>query len=366
MSKNTTSIPFTEIVERSQVLSRSAENNATKIRGVINDIYAREIPFKSDWAFLYVSSGITTTPEYKTGTVSATTGSNVLSFANATITQDMTGRKIKISGNDVVYDFTYTDATGGTVNPYFEGQANASGNSFSLFRPFYALSEDFERFPKNSGFYRWQGGRKIRLEEKSYGDYVDDYTSGAQTPTNIRLVHKDTAGKQLIEMINPPSLQRNYAYDYIRQLRPLTETTAGSVSISAQGTIVTGHNSKFTEATTGDWLRIEAFGTHEDSSWYKISQILNDTSIRLSSAFANSAVTSAGYVICSNLEVPERLQMGVLYGTVRNICVDQNDDAFQVFNMKMAEVMSDAKVLYATRIYNRNIDMIAEDYMYRR
>ena len=102
MAKNTNVLPYTEVVERVKKLSRSGENTDEKIRGVIQDVYTREIPVKYDWNFLYASSSLTTTAEYKDGTVSATTGSATITMSSATPTSAMTGRKIKISGSDGV------------------------------------------------------------------------------------------------------------------------------------------------------------------------------------------------------------------------------------------------------------------------
>ena len=60
MSKNTSFIPYTEIVERVMSLGRVNPNAVEKVRGIVQDIYTRDIPTKWDWNFLYASSSITT------------------------------------------------------------------------------------------------------------------------------------------------------------------------------------------------------------------------------------------------------------------------------------------------------------------
>jgi len=47
-------------VERVQKLARVGDNTVEKIRGVVNDIYCREIPAKFDWTFLITGSSLTT------------------------------------------------------------------------------------------------------------------------------------------------------------------------------------------------------------------------------------------------------------------------------------------------------------------
>ena len=44
MSKNTTEIPYTEIVERVMSLGRVNANAIEKVRGIVQDIYTRDIP----------------------------------------------------------------------------------------------------------------------------------------------------------------------------------------------------------------------------------------------------------------------------------------------------------------------------------
>src|SRR3990167_1716690 len=105
MSKNTVELPYTEIVERVKSITRSPDNAIEKIRGVVQDMYTRDIPTKHDWTFLMASSAITTVGEYKTGNVSATTGSNILTFSSDVVLIDsMNSRKIKMSGNQVTYE----------------------------------------------------------------------------------------------------------------------------------------------------------------------------------------------------------------------------------------------------------------------
>jgi len=377
MSKNIAEIPYTEIQERVRALARIEDNAREKARGVIQDVYTREIPSKFDWNFMYASSSITSIKEHRTGTASIDTGTNLITFsADAAITTDMTERKIKFSGNDVVYTFatSQSSTSDGTVSPPFEGPSNLSSVSYSLFQPRYALAEDFDRFPQTvdddaqgGGLYRWQGGKKVGIPEESYIESVELSQASPSIPKRIRIVEENTAGEPQIEMRPPPRDTRVYNYDYLKQLKPLGETSAGTVTITAGGTAVTGSiGCRFSEANTGDWIRINAFGKGGDSEWHRILAIAHDSAATLKTSFGTSGATTAEYVISKAPEYPVRLHPGVIFGAIRALTLDQTDENFQVYDFKLAEVLSDAKRIHTTRVYSKNITGVHEDFLWRR
>lgn len=368
MSKNLHEIPFTEICERVLEITRTPNNSMSKIRGDVNEVYTVEIPVKFDWNFLIASTSIVTTPEYTTGTVSATTGSSTVTFSSdATITADMTGRKIKFSGNDVVYEFTYSNATGGTINPAFYGSSNASSTSYSIFQNIYALPTEFDRFPKNGGVYKWNGGQKTIISEESYQEATSLFQSSpTDNPDKVRLVSTDTLGRQLIEFRPAPKSQKVYGCDYMRKLKPLRETSSGTVSISAsQFNFVGSSDARFLEANTGDYIRVDPFGVSQDSTWYRISLIIDNSSLFVNTPFASSSVTNAEYVISSVPEYPAKLHPALIYGASRMVTVDQNDENALYHVARYAEVLSDGKRIYVSRVYNQKIETIAEEFRYR-
>lgn len=370
MAKNIAEIPVTEIVERVKALSRAGRNTETKIRGVIQDIALREIPSKFDWNFMLVSSGLTTIPQYTTATTSVNTGATTVTFSAATITAAMVGRKFNIAGDGTVYEITsMSSTTSCTINPAYQATQNVTNQSFSIFQPLYALAKDFDRFPKPGGLYRQIGGEKKVLEELQYRPYLDTYrNTPMDNPEKCRIVGQDTAGNTLVEIVPPPATAENYGYDYFKQLRPLSETTAGTLlSVAAAGTTVTGNtNTKFTEATTGDWFRVDALGTGADSQWYRIISIAHDSSLTLATAFANSAITVANYTIARAPEMPTRMHVAIIYGSLRALELDQTDENFVFYHTQYAQVMSDCKRIYVSRPYNQEITGVHEDYLYRR
>ena len=370
MSKNIEQIPFTELVERVGEIARERADVQPKIRGYVNDVYLREISRKWDWNFLLVSSTITTRPSYNTGTLTANTGATTVVFStDVSLDATYTGSQLAITGNDVVYNVTYQSATSVTIQPPISGNTNYSNSGYNLFFPFYSLPQDFDRYPKNGGFANWLGGNQKVIQETPFQEWGINYSSNpSDTPERIRIIGTDTAGNQILEINPPPKTTKSYLNNYFQSLSPMAETTAGLVgNINASGTQVVGDsNTRFTEATTGDYFRVTALGKGNDSLWYRIISIQNNSTMTLQTAFAATGVTSANYVICSAPQMPIKLHVAILYGAVLQCTSDQDDPMNTGYNMKLAEVLSDGKRLYVSRIYNQDIHHLGEDWMYRR
>ena len=370
MSKNITELPFTEIVERVMELGRERPDVRGKIRAIVNDVYTREIPRKEDWSFFLVQSSITLTPEYTQGNVTATTGSTTVTFSSdVVLTQSNNGTFLKIVGNDYLYAFNYSNATGGTINVPFSGNQNAIGASYSIFEPFYSLAPNFDRFPKNGGLINYKGTTEEIVSEQAYQDWAVDYSSTTQNdPKKCRIIGYDTAGCPILEVNPPPKIAKSLRYDYFIKPTPMRESTAGLIgNVGASGTTVTGDsNTQFTLATTGDYFRVDAFGKGGDSEWYRIIAINGNSSLTLQTAFGLSGATSANYTICSAPQMPTKMHPALLYGTLVQVSADQDDPLTQGYAIKLAEVLSDGKRTYKTRIYNQDVHHLGEEYLYRR
>ena len=369
MAKNITDLPYTEIVERAIELGRVREEVRNKVGGMVNDIYVRDIPQKEDWSFLISRSTLTFDAEYATGTVSANTGGTTATFdSSVTMESGFTGRRLKISGNDYVYDVVFQGTTALTISPPLSGTGNASSQSYSLFRTSYPLASDFDRFPKNGGLHQFTGGSKTVIPEKGYDYYTANFSSTPTENSNFCIMFgTDTANNRLVEIVPPPKYSISVEYDYIHRLNSLRQTTSGLIgNVGASGTSVTGDsNTLFTEARTGDYFRIDAFGQGANSEWYRIISITNRSTLTLAMAFGLSGATSAGYTISSAPQIPTQIQPALLYGTIAQIAADQDDPMALAYNQKYAQVLSDGKRVYKTRIYQGDISTIAEDYRYR-
>jgi len=370
MAKNISEIPFTEIVERASELARESADVEKKVRGIVNDVYVRELPRKEDWSFLMVSSALTLTPRYNTGTVTGVTGGTTVVFSSdVALTADFTGRKLRIDGNDYVYDVTYVAANSLSINPPFSGTQNVTSVGYDIFAPYYPLATDFDRFLKDQGVTKFVGNRPTQIPEKSPQEFNRDYSATPQDlPTMCRQFGTDTNGRTLVEFNPPPKSTISLPYDYIKRLVPMRETTSGFVTINSLATAVVGSagTTFFTEAKTGDYLRIDVLGTGADSEWYRIQSITHNSSLTLSVAFGVSGVGTTGYTICSMPDIPTRMHPALLYGTLLQLAADKDDPALESYKIQLAEVLSDGKRIYKTRTYSQEISMITDDYNYRR
>ena len=357
MSKNINEIPFTELVERTSEIARERADVKPKIRGYVNDVYILEIGRKWDWNFLLVGSTLTMRQRYNTGTVSANTGDTAVTFSSdVSLDSSNTGAKLSINGNNYIYDCVFSQTTSLTIQPPISGNTNVSGASYNLFYPLYSLPENFDRFPKNGGLADYQGNTQKIIQETPFQEWGINYSA---TPSDaverVRIFGTDTSGRALLEVNPPPLNAKSYLNNYLQSLSPMRETTAGLIG-----------NIRFLEATTGDFLRIDNLGLSNDSLWYRIIAISGDSGLTLQTAFSATGITSANYTICSAPRMPVKLHAGILYGSVLQCVTDQDDPLYSMYHMKLAEVMSDSKRLYVSRIYNQDIHHLGEEYLYRR
>jgi hypothetical protein len=219
--------------------------------------------------------------------------------------------------------------------------------------------------------YRWAGGRKQILPEVQYANYVnDEYQATASTPSKTRLVGHDTAGCQQVELIPPAKEAKVYGYDYVKQLYPLYEDTAGKVlSITAQSRTVTATSANFLLIPTDGtcFLRVDELGRGADSSWYRILSVQGTGQLTLETAFADTAITAGANITISQIPAyPVRMHLGIVYGACRQLTVDQNDPNAQFYHNQYASVLSDAKRIYVSRPYSQEMDGVFNDYRYRR
>lgn len=363
-------LPYEELIEKISKLARDdAENSRPKIRGVIQNLYLREIPRKYDWSFLLASTSLSLNGEYKTGTVSATTGSPSLVFNGATLTASMVGRKIKVGNGDGVYDIQSVSGTSdATITPNYYGIGNVSGGAYSIFDPDYALPSNFDRFPKGGGLKLYQGGQIVPIPEESIQEHYEFYNASPSTPEACHIEGVDTNGRSVVTIRPAPDKDISLGCDYIKKLTPMKATSSGLLgSIASAGTVVIGDsNTKFTEANTGDYLRVTNLGIGEDSEWYRIATITTTSNLTLSTAFALTGVTSANYCISSAPEYPEKMQDALIWGTLRTLTGDAGDPMFAFYSQQLAETLSDGKRLYVTRVPSTVVHSVATDHEYRR
>lgn len=369
MAKNLTALPFTEMVERVAEMARIADDGLSRVRAAVQDEY-RDLRNKEDWTFLFSTSAIAAIAPYTVGVASVNTQDTAVTFStDAVITAAMTGRKVKFNSNGNVYEFTFSNTTGGTISPPLSGDSNVVSGAFSIFQDTYALPDDFARFPRNVAVIKQDGGRNTAIPEfKSYGDWVTNYNPSPSTPEKCRVVEVGTGGNSSVQFNPPPNKAYVFPFAYVRDMPPLRETTAGVAVIDAGSVAVVGSVgvSRFTEVSTGSYFRISAFGKRDDSEWYRVISIANNSAMTLQTAFGTSSASSAGYTLCTAPAMPEIMHPAIVYGALMRILVDQNDTMYQWASSMKSVILTDARRLYKSRDYSADIDGVWEDYHYRR
>ena len=361
-------IPFIEIVERLRRLAREKASNESVVRDVVNTVYTKDIPRESDWSFLKSTSAISCLAEATTGVVSVNTQNTNCWFSSGlTLESSMTGRKIKFSGNNNIYDLTFVASNSGSISPPLSGEANIGSGGFVIFKDTFSLASDFDRFPVNGGLLFYSAGIPTPLPEKVDDDWYADFAANPSSePGMCRLYQPDTAGNTQVQVNPPPQDPIVIPYEYLKALTPMKFTTGGTAVMSTASTIVTGTGTYFTKMTTGDYFRINAMGIGADSDWYRINTISSDTNLTLSSNFRSDTSGAFSYTISSAPQYPYKLQDGIINGSMVRLLVDQNDSMFQFYQMQYAKVINDNKKLYSMRMASDDIELIAEDQDYRR
>ena len=372
MSKTTAEIPYTELVERAIQMARvNSTNDRSRARAAVNDMYCRVLPAREDWSFLLATSAITCDASYITGTVSINTQDTVATFSTDVTLPTMSRLpwKIKFSQNNNVYDFTRANNTGGTIAPPLSGTQNITNWAYTVYQDTYYLAPDFDRFPKNGGLLLYQGGKRTPIKESTVQKFFSDTTPSPSVPGTCQiLLNYGTGGIPAVVLDPPPKDPLVIPYFYLQTVKPMRETTAGfaDIAISATAVIGSAGTTRFTEVTSGSYFRITAFGTEEDSEWYRTTAVPTNSSATLSVVFGLSGATTAAYVLCDAPKMPAKLHLAILYGATKILLADQNDPNFKYADSLEREIMTEARRTYKTRIYDQEIDTIATDWQYRR
>ena len=365
---NLKNIPFSEILEKVSDLSRSNTDQRSRIKGIVNEVYTLDITKEYDWYWLKASSAISCIAEYKTGVVSINTQTTAILFnSGAVITTNMTGRKIKFSNNSDVYDFTYVAANSGSISPPLSGSTNISSGGYTIYKNIYSLPSDFDRFPVNGGLLFYSAGQPQALPELVDDDYYEQATaSPSSVPEGCRFTQYDTAGNMQIEIVPPPSSAYILQDEYIKTLNPMIETTMGTIVINSNQTAVTGTGTLFLEMNTGDYLRADNFGTKGESVWYRISAISSNSDLTLANTFRRDSSYSGSFTISSAPKMPYKFHNALIYGPIRKILSDEKDPMLIFANTEWMKIISDNKTLEQSRHAKDDLDLIAEDFNYRR
>jgi len=358
-------IPFSEVVEKAMTLARdNTAGSRDKFKGLINRAYTQVIPRKEDWSPLIASSSISCSAKYITGTVAITAGSTAITGTGTTWVTGMTGRKIKINGNDNVYTFTWTAATTGTISPALSGANNISGAGYTLYDDDYSMASDFDRLLSGGSLYRYRSGRPFVIPEVSERTWRDEFVNGTSDETmRCRLRGFDTSLNRVVEVNPAPNTAISLQYDYIKFLSPMTEYNTGYITTLANGAAaVTGSGTDFDgygSTSSIYYLRIDRDGIGDSSVWYKVSSFDSDTGITLASNYNGTSIASATetYTISMIPLLPYNFHDWMIYSAAIESAVDSEDPAVQGWMAISAQIESECKKLWKNRNPNKDIEV---------
>ena len=372
MGNLSTTIPFTEIYERLMTMGRvDVPNNRDYAKGVTNDVYTKILPRIEDWNPIVKESNLSMSASYKTGTVAITAGSANITGTGTTWTTAMIatdGYKIKISGNDNVYDFTYASATTGTISPALSGATDLSAKTYTIYREEYSLASDFDRLLKNGSIYVLSGGRVNDIIKEDARDvFREDYTPEATDPIRRCMLTRthSTTGYRLVRLNPPPKTAKVYPYDYIQKVTPMSDYNVGTIAVTNASTAVVGTDTLWsTNMAVGDYIRVDSDGTGDSSIWYKVATVTDNTNIVLSSAYGGETQSGAEYYTSKIPSAfPSEFHEYILYEALTMIVAEQGDTLSSNFFAHKELIMKDLKKNYKSR--RTNIQVHVEDGGYR-
>lgn len=380
MSNISSVIPYVEIYERAMNLA--GDDSATseaKFKGLVNDAYTRNIARIEDWDFLLEDSYISCSAKYNTGTVACSAAGTTITGTSTVWTAGMTatnGWKIKFTGQDHIYTFTYVSGTSATISPGLSGDDAITGNGYVLFRDTYSLASDFMRFliSEEGGLKLMRGGKSTSIPIVSNKKWRDDKRTDPSDVVNIaRLRRWDSSNNREIQINPPPKTAIVLPYDYIIALTPMTEYTTGYVSAITNGaTGVTGSGTTWNSTANVDidnytyYFRVDSDGTGAASVWYKIASVTNATTLVLSSNYGGTSIASGvstdRYTISKIPNMPSEFHDLLIYMAATVGIANQADPSYDFFSKEQQRIINECKVLYKSRRTSKQIEVEDDGY----
>ena len=353
--------PFTAIVEEVMLEVRENSTEAAverKYQRRVNDIYARELSQK-DFDFLKTSNSITVGAAYSTGTISGSSGSTSVTGSGTTWTNTHTGYKLKISGNDEIYTFTYASGTTGTVTPALT--ADISADSYIMFQDTYSLASDFDRFAIPPGMFYDYGGSRVSISPQFPKDWYQTWTTNSTNlPTHYRLFGRSSSTLYWQVQVTPPiTAAKKLSYEYYPLLTEMTEYITGTCATTAGDATITGTSTDFVNnVSAGDAFRMDS----APNDWYIVSSVTDATHLELSAAYPVTKTTAA-YTICKIPQMPVSLHLAIFYGACSLSSQDQdNATAAKTYQALYQKTITDYMANQSKGKLGRQVMRVKEKY----
>jgi hypothetical protein len=241
------STSFGEIRFRAKKLPHGAGVDFDVLNGIIND-RLQEIVRHYNWSrLLEADATLSLVVLYETGALSVTSGSNAVTGSGTTFTSQMTGRRIRISGRQEFYTFTYVSATSGTLDRNYEGDTDTD-LSYKIFKNVYVLASDVGQLLSVKDL---ESGRVLEKKSLDWLDRLDPSRVKYGEPV-FYAPTEDASSIQQIELYPIPENAEGLSYRY----KPIV------VRITATSTNIP------------DWISIECLFAGIEADLYQLQKDL--------------------------------------------------------------------------------------------
>ena len=326
----TTVYPFTQIYEDVMKEMRESSVESTvkdKYRRRVNQIYQFDVPSRYEWDWLRRQATLSVYKAYQDGTVDATEGSTTITGTSTAWTAAMDGWKIKLSGDNTVYAFTYVSPTSATISPAFLG-TTATGQTHTTFQCTYTLPADFSKFPvKEPRVYYYIAGFQTSVkwlndpEFQRRSTYIPSLWPYAwrEHPSLTSLGYKQ------LELVAPITQNMAFGLEYIKAQSEMYEVTDTAATGSTTTKLLTTNNIA-SNITPGMYVRVDANG-----EWSLVQAVAANTTTGagITVTFRTAPTNAQAITVSSVPEMPLTMQHSLFYGACMLTGLEQNDPAAQ-------------------------------------
>src|ERR1700690_775250 len=187
------------------------------LEGWAGDRYS-EILGELPWSRLDATAILETVAPYVTGTVAVTAGSAAIALTGGTWISSMTGRAVRVAGDNAFYSFSYSSATTGLLDRPYEG-TTATAAAYSIYQSVYPLPADCRLLADNAF------GRMVRFPQAHLNE-SDPLRVATGTPTVWTSYMDDlsTPPNMQVEIWPAPSEAIGIPYTYSADAGDLAST----------------------------------------------------------------------------------------------------------------------------------------------
>lgn len=366
--------PFTQIVEDVMREMRESSTESVveaKYQRRVNHVYMYDLPNRYEWDWLRTRSTVAVSALYDTGTMVVTNASADITGSDTVWTTGMTGWRMKISGDDTIYVFTYVSGTTGTISPTYLGDT-ATAASYTLYQPVYALPSDFAKFPiRDPRLWYWSSGSMIPVRWYDDASFMKRSTYiGNSSPWGWREYPAlTTLGLNQIELTSPMNSALSLGLEYIRaqqEMYEVADTTHGTTSCTTTtiytatdlaSKIAVGMYFSLDPSTFGgarEWVQITAVGADTETNGFTVDTL------------RSTPGTTAACTICTAPIMPVQSQHVLFYGACMLTGLEQNDPAASGYVSAYANVVQEIMSTKNRKRYgDQRLGMPSRDANYR-